>query len=879
MSAFSDIMERVRALLFRSREERELQDELRFHLEMAAEQNKRAGMSDAEARRLGHVALGGVERTKEDVRDARGTRYFEDIVGDVSFARRTLMRSPGFAIVAILTLAIGIGGTTAVYSAVDAVLVQPLPYQEPGRLVRLYFYYDHNRDERGFVSPVLFMDYRSKLAAFDGAAAVFTYSEAGADVGIGDRVRRAHVLHVSSDYFDVIRTRPRLGAPFGRETENGAPVAIVSDGFWRTEMQADPAAVGKTVMLSGVAHTVAGVMPAGYADPLVPGVEVWLPGDLREGLDITQANNHYLSVIGRLRPGVSLEQAQSELDILGAQLNQRYPDANKTGARLYPLKDDIVGGASRALEIMLGAVALVLVLVCVNVANLLLVRGSDRAREFAVRSALGAERSRLVRQMLIESITLALVGDLAGLAVARVAMSAIVALGAGSIPRLAELHLDPRLLAFSVVLATLSAVGFGMAPALRAARTQPGDVLREESRGSTGGLAHIRLREWLVVSQVALAFVLLSGAGLLIESARRLGQVDLGVKTASAFVFDLSLPPARYDSTARSRTYEEVAQKIEEIPGVVAAGGISKLPATGNFHAWGMTVLSGPLNGSKEGNSQSQNRVISGDYLKAAGIPVLEGRAFDARDDNAAPSRVLVSANLAKKMFPGISAIGQRLSSGGPQSLEIIGVVGDVATDAEGAQGMYVYHAHSQFAGDRVWSLTQVVRTSGPPDAARSAVRQVIAAIDPLLVMHRPSLFAEAIGRGEAQRVFTLRILASFALVALALSALGIFGVLSYGVRLRSREFGIRMALGAGAGEIRRMVIRQGLTVTAVGIGAGLLGALALSKLMASLVFHVSTLDPVVLTASAVFMALIATLAAYLPARRATSVDPRAALQ
>jgi predicted permease len=878
MSPFTDFFERARALLFRSREERELQEELRFHLDMEAEQNKRAGMSEDEAHRRGHIALGGVERTKEDVRDARGTRYLEDIVGDVSFARRTLARSPGFAIVAILTLAIGIGGTTAVYSAVDAVLVQPLPYQEPGRLVRLYQYFNHNIDQHNFVSPVQFFDYRSKLAAFDGAAALFTYGEAGADVGMGDRVRRIRILHVSSDYFDVVRTRPRLGAPFGRESENGAPLAIVSDGFWKTELQADPAAVGRTVMLSGVAYTVAGVMPAGYADPLVASVDAWLPGDLREGFDITQANNHYLSVIARLRPGVTIEQAQGELDILGAQLAVRYPQGRDIRARLYPLKEDIVGSASRALEIMLGAVALVLVLVCVNVANLLLVRGSDRAREFAVRSALGAERSRLVRQMLIESLTLALAGDLAGLVVARLAMSAIVALGSGSIPRLAELHLDPRLLAFSVVIATVCAVGFGMAPALRAARTQPGDVLRDESRGSTGGVGHIRLREWLVVSQVALAFVLLAGAGLLLASARQISQVELGVKPAGAFVFELSLPYARYDSTARARTYEEIAKKIEQLPGVVASGGVSKLPATGDYNSWGMTVLSGPLNGSKEGNSEAENRIISGDYFKAAGIPVVEGRAFDARDDNVAPDRVIVSASLAKKMFPGIRALGQRLETGGHKS-EIIGVAGDVSTNAEGAEAAYIYHAHTQFSGDRVWSLTQIVRTVGDPDAMRGNVRRLIADVDPLLVMHRPSLFSEAIGRGEAERAFTLRILASFAVVALALSALGIFGVLSYGVRLRSKEFGIRMALGAGAGEIRRMVLRQGLTVTAIGIAAGLVGAVALSRLMSSLVFRVSTLDPVVLAGAAAFMIAIASFAAYLPARRATSVDPRAALQ
>ncbi len=469
---------------------------------------------------------------------------------------------------------------------------------------------------------------------------------------------------------------------------------------------------------------------------------------MREGLDITQANNHYLSVIARLRSGVTIEQAQTELDILGAQLAERYPRGHDIRARLYPLKDDIIGSSSRALEIMLGAVALVLVLVCVNVANLLLVRGSDRAREFAVRSALGAERSRLVRQMLIESLTLALAGDLAGLLVARLAMSAIVALGSGSIPRLATLNLDPRLLLFSVVIATLCAVGFGVAPALRAARTQPGDVLRDESRGSTGGLGHIRLREWLVVSQVALAFVLLAGAGLLVASARQIGQVDLGVKPANAFVFELSLPYARYDSTARARTYEELAKKIEEIPGIVAAGGVSKLAATGDYNSWGMTVLSGPLNGAKAGDGEAENRIISGDYFKATGIPLLEGRAFDARDGNTAPDRVIVSASLAKRMFPGISALGQRLESGGHNS-EIIGVAGDVATNAEGAEAQYIYHAHTQFSGDRVWSLTQIVRTARPPDAMIANVRRLIAGVDPLLVMHRPSLFSDALGAAK----------------------------------------------------------------------------------------------------------------------------------
>ena len=878
MSLFSDLSERVRALFARTSDERELQEELRFHVEMEVEHNKRSGMSDDDARRLGHIALGGVERTKEDVRDARGTRLFEDVLGDVAFAWRTLSRSRGFASVAILTLAIGIGGTTAVYSAVDAVLLQPLPYKESGQLVRLYQYFKGFPDGRNFVTPVHFLDYRSGVSAFESTAGLYTYDEDGADIGTGESVRRVRVLQVSADYFDVVRTHPVLGSAFRRADETGAPTVVLSNRLWKEQLQGDPDPVGKTLRLSGVAYTVAGVMPAGYDDPLVRHVDAWVPIDLTSGTDLSNANNHWISVIARLRPGIALAQAQSELDILGERLARLYPGGRDNRARIYPLKEDIVGSASRALEVMLGAVALVLVLVCVNIANLLLVRGSARAKEFAVRSALGAAKGRLVRQMLIESLTLALAGDIAGLVVARLAMSAIVTLGAGTIPRLASLSLEPHVLAFSLVVSTLCAVGFGMAPALRAAGAQPGNALRQQGRSDTGGREQMRIREWLVASQVALAFVLLVGAGLLLASVQRLGQLDLGVQPAGTLVFRLTLPPARYDSTARARFYEEVSRRLEALPGVTAAGGVSKLPATGPYHSWGVTVLTGPLVGKQEANTEAQNRIISGDYFKAAAIPVVEGRAFDARDDNAAPMRVLVSRNFAARMYPGISALGQRLRSGGRDS-EIIGVVGNVATDAEGGEGAYIYRSHRQFAGDRVWSLTQVVHGTVSLEALQSGAHRMVAEMDPELVLDAPSSFADAIGRGEAQRGFTLRILATFALVALGLAALGLFGVLSYGVRLRSREFGIRMALGAESSAIRGMVLRRGLVVTASGLIAGLMGAVALSRLMASIVFRVSPFDPAVMAGAAAFMLLVAGAAAYLPARSATALDPRSALE
>jgi putative ABC transport system permease protein len=878
MSIFSDLVERVRSIIFRGRDERELVEELRFHEDMEADQLQRRGMSESEARRRSALALGGVERVRDDARDARGTRFLHDTSRDFGFALRTLARNPGFASVAILTLAVGIGGTTAVFSAVDAVLLQPLPYQQPGQLVRLYYTDSRRKVDRGFVSPVLFLDYRERMSSFGSAAALGTYDESGADIGTGDDVRRIRILGVSADYFDVVRVPPRIGRALQRDEETGAPVVVLSHALWQDRFRGDASAVGKSLTMNGRPYTIAGVMPEGYSDPLVGKIDAWVPMDLAPGRDLDNVDNHYLSVIARLRPDATIQRAQDELDRLSARLREQYPDAKYAAARLLPLKDDIVGDSSRPLQIMLGAVALVLVLICVNLANLLLVRGTDRAREFALRSALGAERRRLVRQTLIESLTLAIAGDIAGIIVARLAMSAIVALGAGSIPRLASLTLEPRLLLFSLVIASLSALGFGLAPALRAAKTQPGDVLREQSRSSTSGGTQMRLRQWLVVSQVALAFVLLVGAGLLIASFERIRQVQLGIRPDGVLAFELHLPDARYDSTARARFYEMVAERLAALPGVTAAGGVSKLPGTGDYNQWGVQAMTGPLANTDRSGTGAQNRVVSGKYFAVVGIPLLDGRLFDDQDDASAAARVVVSRTLAERLFPGVRAVGQTITAGGRPKV-IVGVVGDASVDPQGRMDAYVYHPHRQFAGDRNWSLTQVVRATGSLDALQGDVRRAIASLDPQLVMYKPIALTDAIGRGEAQRIFTLRLLTTFAGVALALAALGLFGVLSYGVRLRSREFGIRMALGADRGSIRRMVMREGLVVTAIGTTIGLLGAVALSRVMSSLVFGVSALDPTVIVGAAVFMAVVAAFAAYLPAYRATSVEPSSVLQ
>jgi predicted permease len=885
MRILSDLLLRLRAIVFRHSEERDLDEELRLHVELEEEYRRRTGVGHAEAHRQAVIALGGVERVKEDVRDARGTRSLFDGAGDVRFALRTLRRNPGFAIVAILTLAIGIGGVTAVFSAVDTVLLAPLPYQQPGRLVRLYDTNVRNPNGHGFLTPVHFLEYRDGMSSFASVAAAVTYDAVGADIGRGDRARRIRVLPVSADYFEVVGVHPVLGNAFLRDDEHGGMdenmhgplVAVISHHLWQEEFRGDPAAIGGFITMDGARYRIVGVMPASFSDPLVAQADAWTPTNLDPGRDPSNATNHYFTVIARLRPAVSIASAQAELTTLATKLGVKYPDARDTRGRLDPLKDDIVSPSAAALEIMLGAVALVLLIVCVNIATLMLVRGSERQREFAVRAALGGQRARIIRQMLVESVVIALAGDVAGLAVARAGMSAIVALGDGNIPRLSSLALDPRVLLFSIVLSTLCAVFFGAAPAIRAARTRPGEVLRSEARGGTSGRRQGQLRAGLVAAQVALAFVLVVGAGLLLSSFAQLRRVDLGFSSSDVLTFEAHLPSSRYDSTARGALYEDLAGAIERVPGVRAAGSTSRLPATGSYHSWFTRPLTGPLVNRKIDQASLEQRVIAGDYFAALGIPRLSGRLFEPGDDTHAPMRVIISKSAADLLFPAADPIGQQLRTGG-KTWTVIGVVRDVALDVEGRVQPTIYHSHRQFAGDRNWSLTQVVSASGSVDAVEGGARRVLNTLDPQLVMYQPATLDDVLGRGNATRLFTLRLLVAFAVVAVALAVLGLYGVLAYSVRLRGREFGIRMALGAGPSAIRSMVMRQGLIVTSAGVIAGVLGAAVLSRVMTSLLFHVKPMDPAVLVATAIVMGAVGLLAAYVPARQATAADPRSAL-
>ncbi|HKI95171.1 MAG TPA: ABC transporter permease [Gemmatimonadales bacterium] len=883
----SEVRYRFRAIFRRSRVERELDDELRYHLEREAEKYVRQGMNARDAMRRARLAFGGLEQTKEEARDARGISLVDVVARDARYALHGLKASPGFSAAVVLTLALGIGGTTAVFSAVDAVLLKPLPFQSPGQLVRIYSASVQRPDGENFVTPVHFLAYRQPTPSLQAIGALNTYDATGGDIGTANDVRRIRTLTVSADYFDVLRVHPAIGRGFTRAEENGPPtdqgvgayVIVLSHHLWEERFGGNPGALGRTLTVSGEPYTVIGVMPEGFADPIVGhGVDAWIPLDLTTGRDMANISNHWLTLIGRLRPGVSPQQAQADLDVLTRRLTAPYPGSRNDRTHVVPLKADVVGAASHSLELMLGAVGLVLLLVCVNVANLQLVRATERSTEFAMRSALGAGSRRLAGQLLTESLVLAAVGTLAGLVVARLAMSALEALGASSIPRLAGLTLDLRVLAFAAVIAAASAVLFGMVPAWHAARTDPADVLRGSGRANTGDRARGRLRTGLVVTQVALAFVLLAGAGMLFASFRAVKETPLGFASDHVLTFRMHLPEARYDSTARAVLYTRFNAAVEALPGVTAAGGVSWLPATGDYHSWGTTALSGPLAGTRRAQTQADNRIITPDYFRALGIPMLAGRAFDARDGPGTPDRVIVSKDLAERLYPGVDPLGQTLVTGGRRAT-IIGVVPDVAVNPEGRIVPHVYHVHAQFAGDRNWALFEAIAGGGSPTALIPTVRRTLHGIDPLLVMDQPTPLGDVIGRGTAERKFTMILLLAFAGTALVLAVLGIFGVFSYVVRLRGAEFGIRIALGATPRAVLGPVMRQGAAVIGTGLVLGLLGAAATSRVLASMVFHVSPLDPRALVLAGLVLAAGGGGAAYLPARRAARADPRSTLE
>jgi putative ABC transport system permease protein len=794
-------------------------------------------------------------------------------------AWRSLARTPGFTATVVLTLALGIGGTTAIFSAVNQVLLEPLPYAAPEQLVRLYQSPLAGPDEEWYVTGPHYGAYRDRLTSLQHVAASHTYDDEGANLELPGGAERVRLLRVTSNYFDVLASPPAAGRTFTREEEMAPPSAVVlSAATAQRIFGGSAAALGGTVMLNAVPHTVIGVAPAGLVDPIVGAVDAWLALDLQPCCGMESPQNHLLTVLARLQPEVTLGQAAAELAALDVHLTADFPEAANVRARLVALQQAVAGGASRALLVLLGAVGFVLLIVCVNVANLLLARATTRSREFAIRSALGSGRSRLAAQLMAESVGLAVAGGLLGVLLGAHLLDYIIALGGDVVPRLADAQYNMRVLGFAAVVSMGSAVLFGTLPALRVSRVAPDAVLREHGRGASAGRAANRLRSALVAAQVAVAFMLVTGATVLAVSMHRLSSVPLGFETDGILTFEVHLPAALYDAQRRAAFHEELASRLSALPGVGVAGASSRLPGTGEFHTWGTVARSGPLVGSEAAVVAAEQRVVAGRYFAVLGIGLLDGRLFDARDDAGSPARGVISRSAAERLFPGVSPLGHQILTGG-QTLEIIGVVEDVVREPGAPPPPTVYHRHAQFAWNRNWPLTHVLRVDGEPAAFAGVVRAELAALDPGLVMHRAQPFADVLGRGVAQRRFTTWIMASFAMTALLLAALGLFGLIAYTVRQRRREIGIRCALGATARSIVTLVVGQGITIALLGVAIGLAGSLALARVLAALTFETSATDPLLLAAAAGTLVAVAAVAALLPAGEAVRIEPRTVLQ
>lgn len=870
---------RLRALWTRRRLDREARDEFRAHLDLLATRYVQQGMTPADAQAAARRQFGNLALVEEDVSRLNGVRWIDGLVRDLSYAFRQIRRGPGFAAVVIATLALGVGGTTAVFSVVRAVLLAPLPYDESDRLVRLYQQEPGKPDTRGVVAGTHFTFVRDQVLSFEGTAALANYSEVGRDLVVDGQPRRLRVLPVTSDYFRTLRAALR-GPGFDRRDETGTRRVVLSDGLWRRAFRASPDVIGSTVRLSAEPYEIAGIAPAGFEDAIAGPVDAWIPYNLAGD---TMSFNTSLDAIARLRPGVGLDRVEAELAVLNAAMRERWPEARLSALAAVPLHGDLVDDARGPLQLFLIAAGLVLLVACVNVANLMLVRASGRTHEFAVRSALGSGRTRLARQLIVESLVLAAAGGLVGLALADLGVRALEAIGRDAVPRIDAVGFDSTVLSFALLATLLTSAAFGLIPALRLSSASPTDVLRRQSRGATASRRQSWLRSGLATTQLAMALMLLSGAGVLLASVVRLGQVNLGFQADRVLTFEINLPGARYNAVRRAAFSEELARELEGIPGVTAAGGISRLPGTGSFHPWNTHLRSGPLAGtavrSADGDNMQQ-RVISGSVFRALGIPVLAGRTFDVRDDVSAPMRAVVSAGFARRAFPGLpldGALGQQISAGG-RDLTIVGVVGDTVLNAYGAPSLVVYHAHRQFAA-RNWALMHVVAMDGDPSAALSAVRARVAALDPELVAHRPAPLSDVIGRGASRQRFAFLLIGTFAAVSVLVASIGLYGVLAYAVRQRTREIGIRMALGATAGQVRGLVLGQAALVIGAGLVFGLGGALGLGHWLTLLAFQVSPWDVRILGATAGALTVAAVLAAWLPARRAARVSPTVAIQ
>ena len=805
---------------------------------------------------------------------------------DVTYAARVLLKSPGFTAVAVLAVALGVGANTAIFSVVNAVLLKPLNYEEPGQLVLINHNYP-KLDLKASVSAPGYTYYRDNAKSFSGVAALTGWNVNLTGEGEPERLQG---MSVTTNLFQTLGASPAQGRAFTAEEgqPGGNRVVVLSDGFWRRRFGGLPV-VGKSVTLNGEPYTVVGVMPPDFRFGREFGgqtPDLWSPiAFTPQQLDAnTSLTSEYLGVLARLKPGVSAAQAQAEMDAISADLRRQYmpgADASNWGLLLTRYDEFVVGKIRTPLMILLGAVLFVLLIACANVANLMLARAAVRQKEIAVRTALGASRWRVVRQLLTESVLLSLAGGAVGLLLAMWGVDLLLRLNDNKIPRAAEIGLDRNVLLFTLGVSVLTGIVFGLAPAFQTTSVDLHDTLKEGGRSGKGGVRR-GVRNALVVAEMAFAVILLVGAGLLIRSFVQLQQVNPGFEPRGVLAMQVSLPGSKYREGAQRASFDrQVLEAVRALPGVRSAATITTLPMSG-FNQSGSFRIEGRQTPPGESSPHGDRWMPSDDYFQTMGVPLVRGRYFDARDTAEAPGVAIVSEALARKYWPGEDPVGQRITFEGgqqaPRWREIVGVVGHVRN--EGLEGesrgqYYIPYAQRPNGAD----LFLVVRTDAEPSTLAPAVRGAVAGVDRDLPVYRVTTMEKLVAESLAQRRFSMFLFGVFAALALALAVVGLYGVMSYTVAQRTHEIGLRMALGAQSRDVLRMVVGQGMWLVAVGLAVGLAGALALTQLMTSLLYGVSAADPLTYAGIAVLLAAVAFFASYLPARRATKVDPMEALR
>jgi putative ABC transport system permease protein len=878
------LVSRIRGLLQARRVDADFDEEMAAHLEMLADDHIRRGLSPAEARRAAIVSFGGPMQIKEQHRDEAGLPFVETTLQDIRYAARSLRKHPAYSVVAIATLAIGIGAGTTVFSFVGAVLLRPLPYKNPEQLIRVFETNPLRNWTKNIASPANYADWKARNRVFDGIAAYEQFTNVGSGAselfltGFGEP-QGLKSLGVTGNLFTVLGAVPLLGRGFTDEEtfEGKGRVAILTYGLWQSAFGGDPAVVGRTITLSGRAYDIVGVMPRQF---FFPGrdVQIYVPVAYPPATFTNSRRPHWLGVVARLRPGVSLEQARQDMAGIARQLEQQYPDTNtQMGVRLDPLHDSFASEPRGALLMLSAAVGLLFLIVCANIANLQLGRAVSRARELAIRRALGAGRTRLLRQLFTESIVMSAAGGGLGLAIAAAAQSALTRYAASAVPLFAQVEIDRTVLLFAIALSLVAPIIFGIVPAVASSKQ-----VAVHERSESGSRRTRTLRNVLVAGEVALSVVLVVGAVLLVRSLGQLQGVDPGFDQEQAVAFTMTLPTARYaDAPSRFNAFTEIERRLGEQPGVQAVGASSTLALRG-FTWTGDTTIEG--RSATDYERDVRHASTTPGYFPAMRIRLLAGRLFADTDTRDKPQVTIVNHALARRFFRDIAVeqvVGKRITFGRPQDnapwIEIVGVVADEKQD--GMDKPALPTAYSSI-GQRLQNpLTFVVRAAQTPDAVIALARRTVAGVDKDLAITSVATLKDVVeGSMEGHR-FRTTLLSAFAGIALLLAALGIYGVLAYFVSQRSRELGIRLALGAEPEALFRMVVGHGLRPVAAGAVVGLVGAVAATTLMQSLLFGVAPVDPTTYAVAAGLLATIALAACAVPAMRATRVDPLVALR